>query len=319
MPQSSIIHLSPLFSSKEIEFGPANRGPFFLPSMVYDCPNWQTGTGMNMAHTAGESMPPPDWSRSELGPPEHWPPALRLTLDIMLNTPLPMLLLWGRQQIMLYNQAYASSAGSASASPPGGTIPVVPPAAWSWNPQAIEQCWAGQSLVFPRQALKLWRDGRVLEASFDLHYTPVREADDTVAGILCALAPASAPAVAAASERQLRILVVEDNQDAQYLVCEMLRAFGHQVHAVANGEAALEVLADVGSKAGFDVLFSDVSLPGMSGVELARVALQRQPRLRIVFASGYSESLTSHLDFPAVSMQKPYDIEQLQQVLRSLP
>lgn len=281
---------------------------------VYDCPNWQTGIGIDMAHTAGESMATQDWSRSELGPPEDWPPALRLTLDIMLNTPLPMLLMWGRQQVMLYNQAYAISAGSASASPPGGAIPVVPPAPWSWNPQAIEQCWAGQSLVFPRQALKLWRDGRVLETNFDLHYTPVRDAGGAVAGILCALAPASAPAVAAASAGRLRILVVEDNQDAQYLVCEMLRAFGHEVSAVANGEAALELLAG----APFDVLFSDVSLPGMSGVELARVALQRQPRLRIVFASGYSASLTSHLDFPAVSMQKPYDIEQLQQVLHNL-
>jgi CheY-like chemotaxis protein len=112
----------------------------------------------------------------------------------------------------------------------------------------------------------------------------------------------------------LRILVVEDNQDAQYLVCEMLRAFGHQVDAVAHGEAALERLA----RAEYDVLFSDVSLPGMSGVDLGRLALQRQPRLRIVFASGYSQSLTSHLDYPAVSMQKPYDIEQLQQVLQGL-
>jgi CheY-like chemotaxis protein len=126
---------------------------------------------------------------------------------------------------------------------------------------------------------------------------------------------ASATALpAAASAGHLRILVVEDNQDAQYLVCEMLRAFGHRVSAVANGEAALELLADTE----FDVLFSDVSLPGMSGVDLGRIALQRQPQLRIVFASGYSQSLTSQLDFPAVSMQKPYDIEQLQKVLQDL-
>lgn len=270
---------------------------------------------MDMAQFTGESMATQDWSHSELGPQEDWPPALRLTLDIMLNTPLPMLLMWGRQQIQLFNQAYASSIGSASANAPGGSIPVVPPAAWSWNPAAIGQAWEGQSLLFPRQALKLWRDGRMLEASFDLHYTPVRAGDGTVGGILCTLAPASAPALpAAANDSPLQILVVEDNQDAQYLVCEMLRAFGHQVSAAANGEMALQLLAG----ASFDVLFSDVSLPGMSGVDLARLALQRQPQLRIVFASGYSESLTSHLDFPAVSMQKPYDIEQLQEVISKL-
>lgn len=257
-----------------------------------------------------------DWSRAELGPQDGWPQALRLALDIMLNTPLPMLLMWSRRQIMLYNQAYASSVGTASAVPPGGTVPAVPPSAWSWNPQAIELAWSGQSLVFPRQALKLWRDGRMLEQAFDLHYTPLREADGVVAGILCTLAPASAAALpdSAANDGHLRILVVEDNQDAQYLVCEMLRAFGHEVSAVANGEAALELLQG----AEFDVLFSDVSLPGMSGVELGRTAHQRRPRLRIVFASGYSQSLTSQLDFPAVSMQKPYDIEQLQQVLQGM-
>ena len=269
-----------------------------------------------MAQIADDSVAKQDWSRSELGPPEAWPPALRLTLDIMLNTPLPMLLMWGRRQVMLYNQAYASNVASASAVPPGGSVPAVPPSAWSWNPQAIEQAWAGQSLAFPRQPLKLWRDGHMLEVPFDLHYTPLRSDDGEVAGILCTLAPASAAPLplAAANDGHLRILVVEDNQDAQYLVCEMLRAFGHEVSAVANGEAALEQLAG----AEFDVLFSDVSLPGMNGVELARTALKRQPRLRIVFASGYSQSLTSQLDFPAVSMQKPYDIEQLQQALQGL-
>jgi CheY-like chemotaxis protein len=269
-----------------------------------------------MTQIAGESMGNQDWSRAELGPQEAWPQALQLALDIMLNTPLPMLLMWSRRQVMLFNQAYASNVGSASAVAPGGTVPSVPPSAWSWNPPAIEQAWAGKSLVFPRQPLKLWRDGHMLEMPFDLHYTPVRAGDGQVAGILCTLAPASAPALpsGAAEEGRLRILVVEDNQDAQYLVCEMLRAFGHEVSAVANGEAALQLLAG----AEFDVLFSDVSLPGMSGVELGRTALKRQPRLRIIFASGYSQSLTSHLDFPAISMQKPYDIEQLQQALQGL-
>jgi CheY-like chemotaxis protein len=269
-----------------------------------------------MAQIAGESMATQDWSRADLGPQDSWPQTLRLALDIMLNTPLPMLLMWSRRQVMLYNQAYASNVASAAAVPPGGTVPAVPPSAWSWNPQAIEQAWAGQSLVFPRQPLKLWRDGNMLEVPVDLHYTPLRAGDGEVAGILCTLAPASAAALpgAAANDAHLRILVVEDNQDAQYLVCEMLRAFGHEVSAVANGEAALELLAG----SAFDVLFSDVSLPGMSGVELGRTALKRQPRLRIIFASGYSQSLTSHLDFPAVSMQKPYDIEQLQQALQDL-
>jgi CheY-like chemotaxis protein len=68
----------------------------------------------------------------------------------------------------------------------------------------------------------------------------------------------------------------------------------------------------------FDVLFTDVSLPGMSGVDLARQALQQRPQLAILFASGYGDELTRRLEFPAQSLQKPYDIEQLQTMLEQI-
>jgi CheY-like chemotaxis protein len=112
----------------------------------------------------------------------------------------------------------------------------------------------------------------------------------------------------------LKILVVEDNLDAQFLVCEMLAAFGHQAHGVAWAEEALPQLkAD-----SYDVLFSDVSLPGISGVELARTALREQPGLKILFASGYDSSLLSHVEFPHLSLQKPYELHQLQAALNKI-
>jgi CheY-like chemotaxis protein len=83
---------------------------------------------------------------------------------------------------------------------------------------------------------------------------------------------------------------------------------------VASGEEALPLL----SSQPFDVLFTDVSLPGISGVELARRALQQLPQLALLFASGYGDELTRRLDFPAQSLQKPYDIEQLQAVLERI-
>jgi CheY-like chemotaxis protein len=109
----------------------------------------------------------------------------------------------------------------------------------------------------------------------------------------------------------LRVLVVEDNLDAQFLVCEMLKVFGHTVTGTGNAEEALASLTD----GPFDILFSDVSLPGMSGVELARHALKLQPGLGIIFASGYGDSLVSRIDFPSISLKKPYDLDQLQSAL----
>ncbi|WEF35061.1 response regulator [Pseudoduganella chitinolytica] len=251
-----------------------------------------------------------DWSRAAIGHPETWPHTLRLTLDIILNAPLPMLIMWGRQQVMLYNEAYVDLVGPAQQPAPGGRVPAMQPSAWSWNPAAIEGAWAGRALAFPGTTLRLWRQDGISEQRFDLTYTPLRDADRTVQGILCTLAPPAATSAPSAT-RLLRMLVVEDNLDAQYLVCEMLRAFGHEVDAVASGEAALERLR----RGDIEVLFSDVSLPGISGVELARRALAAQPGLQVIFASGYGAAVTQQLEFAAEAIQKPYEIEQLQAIL----
>jgi CheY-like chemotaxis protein len=264
-----------------------------------------------MNRTESAVSPSIDWSRTALGARDAWPASLKLTVDILLNSPLPMVLMWGRQQIMVYNDAYAALIGLASLRAPGANVPSIQPAAWSWNSAAIGQAWNGASARYPGTSLPVWRNGGVAQQLLDLYYTPVCDEHDTVAGILCALSPSQAAPAAATGNRALRLLVVEDNADARYLVCETLRALGHEVQAAASGEEALPEL----SRQSFDILFTDVSLPGMSGVDLARRALQQTPSLELLFASGYGDELTRHLEFPAKSLQKPYDIEQLQRVL----
>ncbi|RFP16258.1 MULTISPECIES: response regulator [unclassified Duganella] len=254
--------------------------------------------------------PSPDWSRTALGEPAGWPLPLRLTVDILLNSPTAMLLMWGHEQIMVYNDAYAALIGLSSLRAPGGSVPSIQPAAWSWNSAAVRQAWAGDSASYRGVSLPAWRNNGAAQLPLDLYYTPVRNDAGQVGGVLCALAPAQA-APPAEVARPLHLLVVEDNADARYLVCETLRALGHEVHAAATGEDALPELA----RLSFDVLFTDVSLPGMSGVELARQALKQAPALQLLFASGYGDELTRHLEFPAQSLQKPYDIEQLQAAL----
>jgi CheY-like chemotaxis protein len=259
------------------------------------------------------SSPDIDWSRTDVGHPDGWPLTLRVAAEIMLNSPLPALVMWGRQQVMLLNSAYASLSGQPT-QPPGGRIPAMQPSAWSWDPAVIERAWQGQAQVVPGQALQMWRADGLREQRFDLHYTPLRDDTGTVLGILCMLAPPSAAAAPPAA-RPLKMLVVEDNLDAQYLVCEMLRAIGHEVDAEGDGEAALRRLENTA----YDVLFTDVSLPGISGVDVARRAVGRWPRLHVIFASGYSGTLTQQLDFAAEAIQKPYDIEQLQTMLDRIP
>lgn len=260
------------------------------------------------AHTP----PSPDWSNTALGEPAGWPASLRLTTDIMLNAPHAMLLMWSERRIMVYNNAYVELIGLPGLRAPGGNVPSMQPAAWSWNAGAIADVQSGRSLAFRGCSLPTWHNGRVEQQALDLYYTPVRDGE-TVAGVLCTLVPATL-AAPAESNAPLRLLVVEDNADARYLVCETLRALGHEVDAVASGEEALPQLL----QQPYDVLFTDVSLPGMSGVDLARVARREKPELALLFASGYGDELTRRLDFPAQSLQKPYDIEQLQEVLERI-
>jgi CheY-like chemotaxis protein len=263
-----------------------------------------------MNPTESVAPPSPDWSRTALGDPAGWPLGLRVTVDILLNSPQAMLLMWGGEQIMVYNDAYAELTGLPGLRVPGGGVPSMQPAAWSWNSEAIRQAWEGRSASYRGRSLPVWRNGGVQQLPLDLYYTPVRGDAGRVAGILCTLAPSRA-APAADNDAPLRLLVVEDNADARYLVCETLRALGHEVQAAASGEEALPLLA----AHPFDVLFTDVSLPGISGVDLARQALLQAPGLALLFASGYGDELTRHLEFPAQSLQKPYDIEQLQAAL----
>ena len=54
----------------------------------------------------GALMRAHDWSRSPLGAPEQWPDALKMAVSICLNSRFPMLLWWGPEFVMLYNDAY---------------------------------------------------------------------------------------------------------------------------------------------------------------------------------------------------------------------
>ncbi|MEC5161990.1 CheY-like chemotaxis protein [Janthinobacterium sp. CG_23.3] len=255
------------------------------------------------------------WSKTVLGEPAQWPHSLRLCVDILLNSPLASVLMWGPEQVMVYNDAYVALLGSKHMAAPGGKVPAMLPVEWSWNGAALESAWAGKAGCYRGETLQVWRDGNASAQLLDLYYTPIRDELGQVRGVLCAIAPGTAPARAAAAQaRPLRVLVVEDNLDAQFLVCEMLMAFGHQVQAVGTGEEAAGLLAaDV-----FDVLFTDVSLPGISGVDLARQALRERPGLQIIFASGFGDTLTKHVEFAATALQKPYDMEHLKTALERI-
>jgi CheY-like chemotaxis protein/PAS domain-containing protein len=121
-----------------------------------------------------------------------------------------------------------------------------------------------------------------------------------------------APETAQAS---LRILFVEDNEPLQAAVSELLEAMSHQVTTVSSGEQALERADDV---AAFDLLLTDIRLPGMSGHDLARQLRDRHPALRIIFASGYGRATVPAATVGvegALMLHKPYTRDVLAQAI----
>jgi PAS domain S-box-containing protein len=125
------------------------------------------------------------------------------------------------------------------------------------------------------------------------------------AGIVSARSPG------AASSGSGTILLVEDNPDVATATAGLLEQLGYAVRWVSNAEEALdEIDAD-----GIDLVFSDIVMPGrMDGLALAQAIREKHPRLPILLATGYSDTLRKvSLGFQI--LRKPYEIHELSQAL----
>jgi CheY-like chemotaxis protein len=113
----------------------------------------------------------------------------------------------------------------------------------------------------------------------------------------------------------MQILVVEDSPEVSLITVEYLAELGHQATAVTDAELAVEQL----SQRNFDAVLTDVSLPGMSGIDLARRLIKSYPHLPVVISSGYGtlsvSSLLGEADGNVLVLPKPYDMDMLEQTL----
>jgi CheY-like chemotaxis protein len=114
-----------------------------------------------------------------------------------------------------------------------------------------------------------------------------------------------------------RILVVEDDVSVRQTAVDMLRQLGYQVSTAESGKQAMAVLQN---GARFDLLFTDVVMPGYIGSrELAREAQALLPGIRVLYTSGYTENAVIHhgrLDPGVHLLSKPYGIEELARKVR---
>jgi len=103
------------------------------------------------------------------------------------------------------------------------------------------------------------------------------------------------------------ILLVEDDETVRRIVRTLLEAGSYQVIDTRDPEAALALLADTSRPV--SLLLTDIHLPRMSGLELARRAREHRPDLKVLFMSGRQEEETGELAFPM--LEKPFGADAL--------
>ncbi|MES2674368.1 MAG: PAS domain S-box protein [Pseudomonadota bacterium] len=131
---------------------------------------------------------------------------------------------------------------------------------------------------------------------------------------LPALDFAETPALSA--HKTNKALVVDDQPDVLDMAAELFRTLGYDVFAANNGHDALDVLQ---RNPDIKLLFSDIVMPGMSGIDLGRSALQLIPDLKIILATGYAPQMVNGGKDVALNeftvLTKPYKIADIVQHL----
>ena len=120
------------------------------------------------------------------------------------------------------------------------------------------------------------------------------------------------PELVAAAEAS--ILIVEDNDQVGEFASHLLSDLGFTTRRAANAGDALAILEK--EHRDIDILFSDVIMPGIDGVELGRQIRARWPALTVVLTSGYSHVLADDARHGFALLHKPYSVDELSRVLR---
>jgi signal transduction histidine kinase/ActR/RegA family two-component response regulator len=108
--------------------------------------------------------------------------------------------------------------------------------------------------------------------------------------------------------REARILIVDDDDDVRVVTAATIQELGYDVVSVATAQSAIDELA----KEHFDLLITDVAMPRMTGVELARRVRSTNSRLPIIFSSGYADVKTFGEELSEeVVLKKPFRVAEI--------
>ncbi|MDG3577818.1 PAS domain S-box protein [Rhizobium sp. YJ-22] len=125
-----------------------------------------------------------DWSGTPLGVPAQWPQVLKSTIALILQSPVPIVTLWGEDGIMLYNDAYSEFAGARHPALLGSKVREGWEEVADFNDNVMRVGLAGGTLAYRDQELTLYREGRSHQAWLNLDYSPIMGADGRPVGVM---------------------------------------------------------------------------------------------------------------------------------------
>ena len=153
-----------------------------------------------------------DWSKGPLGPADTWPVELKTLANVMIGSLQPILIVWGPDQITLYNDGYAAMCGNRHPKAFGRPFKELWHDIWDQVNPIISAAYAGQGTAMDDIAFVMHRKGFPEEAHFSFSYTPVRDPWGSVLGMFCACNEITSEVMAKraqASERERFLQVFE--------------------------------------------------------------------------------------------------------------
>ncbi|WP_416058625.1 PAS domain S-box protein [Stenotrophomonas maltophilia] len=190
------------------------------------------------AGAAAERVRSHDWSSTPLGPPAKWPASLRCAVELMLNSPESMYLVWGPELIFLFNDAYAPILGPRLDHAMGAPLRSLWADAWPAVREPIEQAFAGQGSRFENVPVAMSRYGVPEDTWWTFSFSPLYGEDEQVAGAFCVTKEVTGMVVAQdrlARENERLIALFEKSP----LFMAFLAGPEHRIELVNPGYASL--------------------------------------------------------------------------------
>ncbi len=133
---------------------------------------------------AGKLIAEFDWSATSVGPIETWSQSLRTMVGYLLRAPVPLVMLWGEDGVMLYNDAYSGFAGGRHPALLGSKVREGWPEVADFNDNVMKVGLAGGTLAYSNQELTLYRNGAPEQVWMNLDYSPVPDETGRPAGVM---------------------------------------------------------------------------------------------------------------------------------------